>query len=145
MVRISTACITAIRLSLTLLFAQPTATLRKTARRRHVAHFPSVDGLIDTLRANDYSNYNALQVHLEKRVSHGLQFGASYTYAHALDDASSASLGSLNNGDFRNELFPQLEYGNADFDVRQRFVIDYAYELPFGHGKKVRRKPPAVL
>jgi hypothetical protein len=104
-----------------------------TAPRRP---FPVIDGLIDTLRANDYSNYNALQVHLEKRLSHGLQFGASYTYAHSLDDASSASLGSLNNGDFRNELFPQLEYGNADFDVRQRFVIDYAYELPFGHGKK---------
>jgi Carboxypeptidase regulatory-like domain/TonB dependent receptor len=103
-----------------------------TAPRRP---FPTVDGLIDTLRANDFSNYNSLQVHLEKRVSHGLEFGASYTYAHGLDDASSASLGSLNNGDFRNELYPWLEYGNADFDVRQRFVVNYAYELPFGHGK----------
>jgi Carboxypeptidase regulatory-like domain/TonB dependent receptor len=104
-----------------------------TAPRRP---FPAVDGGIDTLRANDISNYDALQVHLEKRLSHGLQFGASYTYAHALDDASSASLGSLNNGDFRDELYPGLEYGNSDFDVRQRFVIDYAYQLPFGHGRK---------
>jgi len=98
--------------------------------------FPAVDGTIDTLRANDISNYDALQVHLQKRLSHGLQFGASYTYAHALDDASSASLGSLNNGDFRNQLYPGLEYGNSDFDVHQRFVIDYAYDLPFGRGKK---------
>jgi hypothetical protein len=113
-----------------------------TAARRP---FPAVDGLIDTLRANDYSNYNALQVHLEKRLSRGLQFGASYTYAHALDDASSASLGSLNNGDFRNQLFPQLEYGNADFDVRQRFVVDYAYELPFGHGRKFAGNAGGVL
>ncbi len=113
-----------------------------TAPRRP---FPAVDGTIDTLRANDYSNYSALQVHVEKRFSHGLQFGASYTYAHALDDASSASLGSLNNGDFRNELYPWLEYGNSDFDVRQRFVIDYAYELPFGHGKKFGGDATGVL
>jgi len=103
-----------------------------TAPRRP---FPAVDGGIDTLRANDISNYDSLQVHLQKRVSHGLEFGASYTWSHALDDASSASLGSLNNGDFRNELYPGLEYANSDFDVRQRFVVDYAYELPFGHGK----------
>jgi len=104
-----------------------------TAPRRP---FPSVDGLIDTLRANDFSNYTSFQLHLEKRLSRGLQFGASYTYAHALDDASSASLGSLNNGDFRNQLYPWLEYGNSDFDVRQRVVFNYVYELPFGHGQK---------
>ena len=104
-----------------------------TAPRRP---FPTIDGSIYSFRSNDYSDYNSLQLHLEKRLSHGLEFGASYTWAHALDDASSADLGSLNNGDFRNQLYPWLEYGNADFDVRQRFVIHYAYELPFGHSKK---------
>jgi hypothetical protein len=97
--------------------------------------FPAVNAAIDTLRANDISNYDALQVHLQKRFSHGLEFGVSYTYAHALDDASSASLGSLNNGDFRNQLQPGLEYGNSDFDLRQRFVVNYAYQLPFGRAK----------
>ncbi|MGA7223331.1 MAG: hypothetical protein WBX16_10760, partial [Candidatus Acidiferrales bacterium] len=104
-----------------------------TAPRRP---FPTIDGGIDTLRANDLSNYDSLQVRLEKNFSHGLQFEAAYTYSHALDDASSASLGSLNNGDFRNELYPGLEYGNSDFDVRHRFVISYIYQLPFGNGKK---------
>jgi hypothetical protein len=103
-----------------------------TAPRRP---FAAVDASIDTLRANDFSNYNSLQVHLEKRFSNGLQFGASYTYAHALDDASSASLGSLNNGDFRDQFAPWWEYGNSDFDIRHRFVVNYAYELPFGQGK----------
>ena len=103
-----------------------------TAPRRP---FPAVDASIDTLRANNYSKYNALQVHVEKRVTHGLQFGASYTYSHGLDDASSASLGSLNNGDFRLQLQPQLEYGNADFDVRHRLVVNYAWLLPFGKGQ----------
>ncbi len=113
-----------------------------TAPRRP---FPAVDGSIDALRANDISNYDSLQVHVQKRLSRGLQFGASYTYAHSLDDASSASLGSLNNGDFRNELFPGLEYGNSDFDVRHRFVINYAYDLPFGRGKLIARNAGGVL
>ncbi len=97
--------------------------------------FPAVDGTIDAFRSNTNSNYNSLQVSLEKRMTHGLMFQASYTYAHALDDASSASLGSLANGDFRDQRFPFLEYGNADFDVRHRFTINYSYDLPFGRGK----------
>jgi hypothetical protein len=93
------------------------------------------DTSINELRSDGYSNYSSLQVSWEKHFSRGLQFQASYTYAHALDDASSANLGSLSNGDFRNQLIPALEYGNSDFDVRHRFVISYIYQLPFGNGK----------
>ena len=94
------------------------------------------DTAIDEIRSDGFSNYDSLQVRFEKNFSHGLQFEASYTYAHALDDASSANLGSLNNGDFRDQLYPFLEYGNSDFDVRHRFVISYIYQLPFGNGKR---------
>lgn len=97
---------------------------------------PVLDVSIPTLRSDDFSNYNSLQVRLQKRTSHGLEFEASYTYSHALDDASSASLGSQNQGDFRLQNDPALEYGNADFDVRHRFVLSYAYELPFGKDKR---------
>jgi hypothetical protein len=113
-----------------------------TAPRRP---FPVVDAGIDTLRANDFSNYNSLQARLEKRFSQGLEFEASYTYSHALDDASSASLGSLNNGDFRDQLDPSLEYGNSDFDLRQRFVVSYIYELPFGQGKAFAHNATGAL
>lgn len=103
-----------------------------TAPRRP---FPAVDSSIATFRSDGISNYNSLQVRLERQFSHGLQFEASYTYAHALDDASSASLGSANQGDFRLQTDPRAEYGNADFDVRHRFVLSSIYELPFGKGK----------
>ena len=96
---------------------------------------PALDVAVDTLRSNAQSNYNSLQVRLEKRYSHGLQFEAAYTFAHALDTASSASLGSVNNGDFQDQRFPNQNYGNADFDVRQRFVFNYIYDLPFGRGR----------
>jgi carboxypeptidase family protein/TonB-dependent receptor-like protein len=95
---------------------------------------PIYDVSIPTFRSDVFSNYNSLQVRLQKRTSYGLEFEASYTYSHALDDASSASLGSQNQGDFRLQTDPRLEYGNADFDVRHRFVLSYAYELPFGKG-----------
>jgi hypothetical protein len=95
----------------------------------------ALDVMIDTLRSNTFSNYNSLQIRLEKRYSHGIQFEAAYTYAHALDNASSASLGSVNNGDFQDQRFPNTNYGNADFDVRQRFVFSYLYDLPFGRGR----------
>jgi len=106
---------------------------------------PAIDTSIATLRSNIVSNYNSLQVTLEKRATHDLQFQASYTYSHALDDASSASLGSLNNGDFRDQRYPMLEYGNADFDIRHRFVMSYAYNLPFGKGKAFGGNATGVL
>lgn len=97
---------------------------------------PAFDTTIATFRSNAYSNYHSLQARLEKRLTHGLQFQASYTYSHALDIASSANLGSFATGDFRDQRFPNLEYGNADFDIRHRFVFSYSYDLPFGKGQR---------
>lgn len=107
--------------------------------------FPLVDGTIDSFRSDTISNYHSLQARVEKRMSHGLQFEASYTYSHSLDDASSASLGSLNNGDFRDQRNPALEYGNSDFDVRHHLVVSYAWELPFGKGKRFGEKASGFL
>ena len=102
--------------------------------------FPALNNQINplaTFRSNAFSNYNSLQARLERNFSNGLQFEFSYTYSHALDDASSANLGSLNNGDFRDQTKPRWEYGNADFDVRHRFIVSYIYALPFGRGKAI--------
>lgn len=111
--------------------ADPTAPL---APRRPV---PLIDNGIDWFRASGASSYNSLQVHYEKRFSHGLQFQASYTWAHSIDNASNANLGpTQNNSDFRYFREPQAEFGNSDFGIRHRFVASYIYELPIGHGKK---------
>ena len=98
---------------------------------------PVFDTGIDWFRSTGNSSYNSLQARFEKRFSKGLQFQASYTYAHSLDIASNANLGpTQNNSDFRDFRIPQQEYGNSDFDVRHRFVLNSIYELPFGHGKR---------
>jgi hypothetical protein len=98
---------------------------------------PVFDTGIDWFRSTGSSSYNSLQARFEKRFSKGLQFEASYTWAHSIDIASNANLGpTQNNSDFRYFKDPQAERGNSDFDVRQRLVVNSIYELPVGHGKK---------
>jgi hypothetical protein len=82
------------------------------------------------------SNYNSLQLSLDKGLTHGLQLQASYTLSHALDDGSSfegTGFGGTNGRGY-NQFVRSLNYGNATFDVRQRFVIAPIYVVPFKHG-----------
>jgi hypothetical protein len=72
------------------------------------------------------SSYNALQAHVEKRLSHGLQLGVSYTYSRSFDEQS--ALGLFYNGN--NPLNLRDGYGPSDFDRTHVFNIDYHYELP---------------
>jgi hypothetical protein len=112
-----------------------------TAPRRP---YPLIDGGVNELSTQGFSSYNGLQVRVEKRMSHGLSFLGSYEWQHALDNASSANLGSNNNSNprfFRAD--PALDYGNADFDVRHRFVYSYNYQLPVGHGQAFGGSLPA--
>jgi len=114
--------------------AQPTAdSSAPTAPRRP---FPYVDASIGYLRSSGSSEYDGLQTSLQQRLSAGLEFIVNYTYSKALGNASSADLGSQNNDGFRNSLYPNKEYGPLDFDVRNRFVASYVYDLPFGSGQR---------
>jgi hypothetical protein len=80
----------------------------------------------ETYNAEGISAYNALQAHIEKRLSHGLQFGVSYTFSHSLDEQS--ALGLFYNGN--NPLDIRDAYGSSDFDRTHVINIDYHYELP---------------
>lgn len=83
------------------------------------------------------SSYNSLQAKVEKRLSHGWSYLATYTFSHSLDDAPTP-LGSTADGGYRslNILGIRADYGNSPFDVRQRFTFNTNYELPFGKGRQ---------
>jgi hypothetical protein len=81
---------------------------------------------VESYMAAGVSAYNALQVHVEKRLSHGLQAGFSYTYSHALDEQS--GLGLFYNGN--NPLNLRSAYGNSDFDRTHVINFTYNYRLP---------------
>jgi hypothetical protein len=82
------------------------------------------------------SNYNSLQLSVDKALTHGLQLQASYTLAHSLDDASSFENSGFGgtNGRGYNQFFKGLNYGNSTFDYRHRFVIAPIYIVPFKSG-----------
>lgn len=72
------------------------------------------------------ASYHALQAHIEKRLSHGLQAGASYTYSHALDEQS--AMGLFYNGN--NPLHVRDSYASADFDRTHAINFNYVYHIP---------------
>jgi len=83
------------------------------------------------------SSYNSLQAKVEKRLSSGFSYLATYTWSHSLDDAPTP-LGSSNDGGYRslNILGLAADYGPSGWDVRHRFTFNSNYELPFGRGRK---------
>jgi len=76
------------------------------------------------------SNYNGLQVEVDKRFSHGLQALATYTYAHAL--ATPGAEGFNYNGASQNDNCRYCDYGNSFFDLPHIFTASAIYDLPFG-------------
>ncbi len=77
-------------------------------------------------RAAGVSEYNAAQLHVDKRLSHGFQAGASYTFSHTTDEQS--GLGLFYNGDNPTNL--RSGYGLADFDRKHVLNFTYTYEVP---------------
>ena len=67
-----------------------------------------------------------LQAHVEKRMSHGLQVGASYTFSHATDEQS--AMGLFYNGN--NPLDLRSGYGLSDFDRKHVLNFTYLYSCP---------------
>ncbi|HLX86748.1 MAG TPA: TonB-dependent receptor [Terriglobales bacterium] len=80
----------------------------------------------ESYTAAGISAYHALQTHVEKRMSHGLQVGFSYTYSHSTDEQS--ALGLFYNGN--NPLDLRSGYGLSDFDRKHVINFTYHYELP---------------
>ena len=96
---------------------------------------PRPDPLFDDItfiESRGSSIYNSLQIKLQQRLDRGLSLLAAYTLGKSSDDASGffASAGDPN--------FPQdshnlgAEYGRSSFDLRHRFSLSFAWELPFG-------------
>ena len=79
------------------------------------------------------SNYQALAVQLNHRMSHNIQFGLNYTWAHALDFGQNESTFSDTN-DLLSPTNMRGEYGNSIFDVRNRFVASAVAESPWHTG-----------
>jgi len=95
---------------------------------------------IDLLESRGNSNYNALQMRFQQRLTRGFSALASYTWSKSIDDASNffSSAGDPN--------FPQNSYnvaaerGRSNFDVTHRLSVSYSYALPFTRAEGLAAK-----
>ena len=72
------------------------------------------------------SSYNDLEAHLEKRLSHHVQAGVSYTWSHSLDEQS--DIGLFFTGNNPNNL--HQSYASSDYDRTNVFVANFQVEAP---------------
>jgi carboxypeptidase family protein len=76
------------------------------------------------------SDYDALQIQFERRLSQGLQVLSSYSWAHSIDTASAGSVfGNVANA-FVSGSDRNINRGPSDFDTRQTFSAGFTYAVP---------------
>jgi len=82
------------------------------------------------------SSYSALELEAVRRFHNGLTFNANYTWAHSLDDTSDALGVLVNDSPALIDASKPISFNrsNSQFDIRNRFVLSYTYELPFAKG-----------
>jgi hypothetical protein len=79
-----------------------------------------------TFETRGISSYDALQAQFTKRMSHGIQVGASYTWSHTLDEQS--DVGLFFTGDNPDNL--RESYADADFDQTSMLTVNFVANLP---------------
>jgi hypothetical protein len=78
------------------------------------------------------SHYNGLQLTADKRLTHGLQLLANYTWSHCIDTFSIGGFLLFSAGGILTSLPGELgrQYGPCDYDVRDNLAAQYVYQLP---------------
>ncbi|MHB1957882.1 MAG: outer membrane beta-barrel protein [Acidobacteriaceae bacterium] len=108
----------------------PEASLSQGASAEPYPQFKSIEGAL----FDGYSNYNALQFRLEKRMSYGLTFLLNYAWSKTMDTGTSS--GHAQGVDiWQNAYSVAANYGLSQLDATNTFTGSATYELPFGHGR----------
>ena len=106
--------------------------------------FPQYQG-ITGFTPQAVSNYNALQTTFARRMSHGLEFNANYTWSHFLSIQDSSGWNSLQGTQsYQRSYDPAANYGASNFDVRNMFKAQAIYQLPFGKNRMWFNKSEAL-
>jgi hypothetical protein len=85
-----------------------------------------------------YQRSNALAVNLRERMHKGISLGATYTYSHSIDDAS--SVGGSGNSIAQDDQDLGAEESNSSFDRRQSLSGNFIIEPPFGPNRAFLNK-----
>jgi len=118
----------------------PTGTLSVQARRP-ITTFTTIEESIPA----GFLSYNGLQAKLEHRFSGGLYFLNSFTWSHAIDNAS----GHLDtpNGDNSRVNLANLdgERGQSAYNQPINETLSVVWDLPFGNGRRFASRMPRAI
>jgi hypothetical protein len=109
----------------TLVAASPNALLGNNALKQAFLEPYQGYGSITVYEGASTSNYNGLQIALNRRAGNGLFVGAAYTWSKVMTTASSDT-SSVRIDQYTKEA----DYGPASFDVTQNFNLNYVYSIP---------------
>ncbi len=110
----------------------PAAQRPSLQARRPIQGFGTISGVLP----EGFSNYNALQVKLERRFSQGLYFLNSFTWSKALDNASQVlEEPNGNTGTPQNVYDIQNDRGIGAYDQPFNNTTSFVFEVPFGRGR----------
>jgi hypothetical protein len=93
---------------------------------------------LEQIVTNGRADYNALQARMQRRMNGGLAYTVAYTWSKAEGDFLdhlSAGGGAIGNAPGSTYAMDK-DYGLLAFDIPQRLVTSFIYELPFGPGRK---------
>jgi len=97
----------------------------------YLVNTSTTNGIYNTLWQSR-SWYNAMQIKLDKRMSHGFQVQVAYTWSKSMDDSSGSTAGDTFSADIVSEPWYNLSLnkGLSDFDVRHNIVINGLWNVP---------------
>jgi hypothetical protein len=102
------------------------------SRRPFYPEFGLTQAIYDVCNC-DNSSYHSLQLKAQKRVSHGLDFIATYTWSKAMTNGE----GGYN---FADNYNTRGDHGPASFDRKHAFTLIHNWDLPFGKGRRYLAK-----
>jgi hypothetical protein len=119
------------------------ATTLTAQELRPFPQFGNVSYLGDDVGA---SNYNGLNIGVQKRYSGGLQYQANYTWSHFFDNQSSRNelAGYPGVDTFTDYYNRQSRWGDSGNDVRNRLIGNVLYDLPIGRGQLINLTNPIL-
>jgi hypothetical protein len=99
--------------------------------------FPQYGSISNSGHYIGISNYDALEVKLQKRMSNGGQILGAYTFSKLMTDAEylTSWLDSTTTAGWQDLNNPMSNYSLSSFDARQRLVVSFLYPLPIGKGQ----------
>jgi hypothetical protein len=99
----------------------PTTTVAQLLKR-----YSQYTSMLPLFISGGNNQYDALQVRVSKRFSQGLQLEGSYVWGKNYDNGTN----------HQDSFNPMKDYAVTSYDVRQRFIVSYIYDLPFGRGRQ---------